>query len=97
MLENNIEIAQRLVVKDLDIETPGIAFSDIDKLRNWLAREIGILIDHDLQKLLNVLYRIDINEEKAKIAFASTDPANELAILIIDRELLKVKTRGKYR
>lgn len=96
-MKNSIEIAQRLVVKDLDIETPGIIFSDIDKLKNWLTGEIRVLIDHDFQKLLNVLYRIDINEEKLKIAFSHTDPASELATLMIDRELQKVETREKYR
>lgn len=96
-MENKIEITQKLVIKDLDILDPGLAFSTIEKLINWLTGEIRILIDRDFQKLMNILYRIDVNEEKTKMAFATNDPANEIAKLIIERELQKVESRKKYK
>ena len=97
MLGSDIQIAQKLIIKDLDIDDQGLTFSTLEKLKAWLAAEIRILIDHDFQKLLNMLYRIDVNEQKTKIAFTSDDPANSLAVLIIERELKKVETRKKYK
>lgn len=96
-METNIEIAQKLVVKDLNIEEPGIVFQNLEKLENWLTGEIALLMDQDFERLMQVLYRIDISEEKTKLAFAASNPANELAKLIIERELQKVATRKKYK
>ena len=79
------------------MENPGLVLSNLDKLQEWLAREISILLDRDFQHLLNVLYRIDVSEEKVKQAFAAKYPAFEIAGLIIERELKKVETRKKYR
>ncbi len=79
------------------MENPGLVISNLDKLQEWLAREISILLDRDFQYLLNVLYRIDVSEEKVKQAFAGNEPAFNIAGLIIERELKKVETRKKYR
>ena len=86
-----------MVVKDLNIEDQGLVFSNMEMLEDWLAREISLLIDQDFERLMNILYRIDVNEEKTKMAFASSDTAKTIARLIIDRELQKVATREKYK
>ena len=62
----------------------------------WLTGEIRILLDLDFNRLMNILYRIDVSEEKVKKAFAEDDPAFSIAGLIIERELKKVETRSKY-
>lgn len=97
MTSNTIEIAQKLVVKDLNLEDPGITFSTNEKLTSWLAGVIGILIDRDFQRLMNILYRIDVDEHKIKEAFADDNPALKLAELVIMRELQKVESRKKYK
>lgn len=96
-MKRDIEIAQQHLIKDLDIGDPGLIFSKMDALQNWLAGEIGILLDRDFQRLLNVLYRIDVNESKVKLAFTADKPAWEIAGLIIERELQKVESMKKYR
>lgn len=96
-MDSKIEIAQELVIKDLNIEGPGISFSNLEKLENWLTGKIALLMDQDFERLMNVLYRIDVSEDKIKLAFAASNTANELAKLIIERELQKVATRKKYR
>lgn len=96
-METNIEIAQKLLVKDLNIEEPGIVFQNLEKLENWLTGEIALLMDQDFERLMHVLYRIDVSEEKTRLAFTASNPANELAKLIIERELQKVATRKKYK
>lgn len=96
-MDNDLNIVHQLTIKDLGIiPNTKIVVSDFDKLKEWLAYEIRILLDRDLQKLLNMLYRIDVNEQKAKEAFTDLNPAMKLAELIIEREIQKVETRKKY-
>jgi hypothetical protein len=77
-----------------------IKASNIEQLREWLSSEIIKLMMNDMEKLLNVLYRIDVNEKKVKEIFAQHDPkliAPGIADLIIEREIGKAETRLKYR
>ena len=65
-----------------------------------LTSAVMYLLLHDMEKLLNILYRIDVNEPKVKAAFAQTNPkliAPTLAQLILDRELQKAESRRKYK
>ena len=96
-MKDKIEIAQKLVVKDFNFEEPGLVFSNLDKLEYWLTGEIELLIDRDFHRLMNILYRIDVSEEKTKMAFTHSKPAREIAKLIIARELQKVASRDKYK
>lgn len=96
-MRNKVEITQNLVIKDLNIEEPGLVFSNLEKLESWLTGEVGLLIDQDFQRLMNILYRIDINEQKTKMALTQSNPAKEIAKLIIERELQKVASREKYK
>ncbi|WP_420385675.1 hypothetical protein [Roseivirga sp.] len=63
-----------------------------------IMRVVEDLMEKDFEKLLNVLYRIDVSESKLKEALAlSTDnPASIITKMIIERELLKVEFRKKY-
>ena len=96
-METKIEQAHKLVVKDLNIEKQGLVFSSFEKLEAWLAGEISLLIDQDFQRLMNILYRIDVSEQKTKMAFIQSNPAREIAKLIIERELQKIVSREKYK
>lgn len=63
-----------------------------------LARAIQYLIDTDFEKLMHLLYRVDVDEQKVKQAFGlEQDVAHELALLVIEREKQKVITRAKYK
>lgn len=97
-LENNLTIVQQLIVKDLGLNVEeDVKIEGLKKLHLWLTQEIIILMDRDFQKLLQILYRIDVNEQKAKKALSATDPASSIAELIIQRELQKVESRKKYK
>ena len=77
-----------------------IKASNLEQLREWLTSEIIKLLMNDMEKLLNVLYRIDVNEKKVKEIFAQSNPkliAPSLAELIIEREIGKAESRIKYR
>lgn len=63
-----------------------------------LTRAIQYLIDTDFEKLMHLLYRVDVSEQKVKQAFGlEHDVAHELALLVIEREKQKVITRAKYK
>jgi hypothetical protein len=65
-----------------------------------LTSSVMYLLLNDMEKLLNILYRIDVNEPKVKAAFAQNNPkliAPTIAQLILDRELQKAESRRKYK
>jgi hypothetical protein len=89
------------MISSMDLEIRHLdkrELQDFAAFRSWLIAVIQHLIDQDFGHLVNLLYKIDVSEMKAKAAFADhDDPAAKLADLIIERELKKVETRKKYR
>lgn len=69
-------------------------------LEDTLAAIIRRLLDHDMARLMNIFYKIDLDEDVLKrvVATEHTENISEtLAKEVIKRELQKVKTRIKYR
>ena len=66
--------------------------------REKLAAYIHELIDQDFEKLVRILYRLDVNEKKLKalLAEANTDSGLLIAGLIIERQLEKIHTRKQF-
>ena len=67
-----------------------------------LADFIDDLIRNDFNRLLSILYRIDISEEKLKRKLVENKDtkvrsAEIIARLLIDREEEKIISRAKYR
>lgn len=72
-------------------------FSEFESL---LSQHLVYLLINDMERLLNILYRIDVDEVKFKSLFNLNNPkliAPELAKLIIERQLQKIATREAYR
>ena len=68
--------------------------------RKELAAHIHFLINNDFEKLVSILYRLDVNEKKLKALLAekNTDDADLLiADAIIERQLQKIKSRQEHR
>ncbi len=91
-----------LIRKDflLEEEVLPSAIDSLEELRQNLKKVITYLLDKDMNRLLNALYRIDVSEEKVKqvLSNAKADElSGDLTDLIIHRELQKVKTRQQYR
>lgn len=65
----------------------------------WIMRVVEELLAKDFEKLIHILYRIDVSEQKLKAALAETNdnPAAIIAKMILEREMQKVETRKKYR
>jgi hypothetical protein len=73
--------------------------SNQDQLLIDVALYINHLIKNDFNKLLTLLYRIDVNENKLKnlLREKPNENAGELiAQLIIERQLQKIKTRWEF-
>jgi hypothetical protein len=71
-----------------------------EELRRQLAFHVNCLIEHDFKKLVAVLYRVDVNEEKLKQFLkenAGEDAGFIIADLIIERQLQKIRSRQEFR
>jgi hypothetical protein len=72
----------------------------LEELTRKLAAHINQLINHDFEKLVALLYRVDVSEKKLRDLLHHHDGENAaslIASLIIERQLQKIKTRQQYR
>lgn len=69
----------------------------LERVKQRLTLVIEHYLAHDIETLLNLLYRIDVAEKDVKQALLEEDPAEKLADLIINRELQKAETRIQYQ
>jgi hypothetical protein len=72
----------------------------INELQEKLKTYINDLIQNDFQRLISILYRVDVNETKLKRILkeeAGRDAADIISNLIIERQLQKINTRKQYR
>lgn len=101
MEESVIKELELCLQKDFEIEgNTSMQQKNFDELKRILVLHIQQLLNTDLNKLLNIFYRIDLNEKKVKEILVLSKPgdvASDLAELIIERELIKVKTRLAYK
>ncbi len=91
-----------LIIQDfnLDTEQSLLEVGHLDELREKLEKIVAYLLDNEFERLLNAMYRLDINENKFKIALSGMGTkaiSEEITDLIITREIQKLKTRIKYR
>jgi len=72
----------------------------LEELREKLTVHINHLINHDFEKLVFYLYRIDINEAKMKQLLDQQNgehAAELIAGLVIERQIQKNKSRREFR
>ena len=86
------------IKKEMAIELPDNI--DLNELKEKLTQHINHLIQHDFERLVAILYRIDINEKKLKELlqrYSDKDSGGIIAQLIIERQLEKIKTRQQFK
>ncbi len=95
---------KKIVSSDFDKfeEFSSLTNSDISTLEEFklfLTEKLSDLMAKNFDKVLKILYQIDINEIKVREVMYSNNnyKASLLADLIIERQLQKVKTREKYK
>ena len=83
--------------QSLDIDLPeNISF---EIMKEKLSVYINNLIETDFEKLVSILYRIDVNEIKLKKLLLENngeDASKIIADLIIERQMQKIKSRQQY-
>ncbi len=70
------------------------------ELKERLTAHINHLINHDFEKLVYYLYRVDVNENKMRHLLEQKQGENAAALianLIIERQLQKIKSRNETR
>lgn len=84
--------------KDLSLALPEKI--NLDLLHAELTGLINVLIRDDFQKLISILYRVDVSEQKLKGLLQEhpkEDAGKIIASLIIERQLEKIKSRKQYK
>ncbi len=72
----------------------------LEELHHDLATHINHLINHDFEKLVYYLYRIDVDENRMKQLLEAEEGENAaglVADLIIERQLQKIKSRQQTK
>jgi hypothetical protein len=71
-----------------------------DQLFVLIAEELNHLINSDFNKLVSLLYRLDIDEMKLKRLLKENpgeDSGKLLATLVIERQLQKIRSRERLK
>lgn len=103
-MDDDLKLAKesvQLIKKDFLLEEEIELAGDqpFDRLKYELTRIISYLLNTDMPRLMNAMYRIDISESRFAEILQSAPPdevASQLADAIIAREKQKVKLRRKY-
>ncbi|KXK50341.1 MAG: hypothetical protein UZ05_CHB002001638 [Chlorobi bacterium OLB5] len=101
MSENKINIGpgELLPVISSNFEIVGNKDISMDELKMMLASRIREMLDTNLEKLVSILYRIDVGQRLTDEIFSENnkeDIAPLLAEAIIKRQIQKIQTRKKY-
>ncbi len=91
-----------LIINDMHLqeEKELLEADNINMLKEKLVKMINTLLQNDYHRLVNAMYRLDVDEKKFREVFSglhSPNVASRLADLVIARELAKINTRKKFR
>lgn len=88
-----IQLINKQMDTDISVDSPA------EVLKEKLIEFINNLIQNDFQKLIAILYKVDVSESKLKLLLregVGEDAADIIATLIIEREMQKIETRKKF-
>jgi hypothetical protein len=71
----------------------------LEELRDQLAAQVHSLINENFERLVAILYRVDVSEDKLKSLLKNhpdLDAGVIIADLIIERQLQKIKSRREF-
>ena len=78
---------------------PAADLDSMEEFKKYLTEKLKFLLDEKFDTLVNILYRIDISEEKLSQLFSGKNRESipdELAELIIERQRQKILLRKLY-
>jgi hypothetical protein len=83
-----------------EVDTAVQADNLLQRVRAQLVERIIQLLNTNPERLMAILYRIDVNEARVNHIFAHALPPDipeEIADLVIERQLAKAETRARYK
>lgn len=92
-----LEIAEK---GDIEIHADQLVINSVDDLTKKIAEIISYLLDTNFEKLLWILYRVDVDEEKAKKLLSEHLPEAApmiLAELIVQRQIKKEELKQQFK
>jgi len=93
---NNEELIKEINNSMAIAASPGISLDDLQQL---VTVHVNSLIQNDFQKLITVLYRVDVSEFKLKQLLQENrgeDAGKIIGGMIIERQIQKIKTRQQF-
>lgn len=91
----DLKVLCRIIGNDFELEDELSA----EQLRVKMVHAFSWLLDNDISKMMQILYRTDVNEERLKsllIGRSQLPSAEVIADEYISRQLQKIETRKKY-
>ena len=102
-MEEIAPLIQSFIKNELQQDVQALAQTDSKEtfrlLRLALIAAVRELVKNNMEKLVGILYRIDVSEAKLQHALAergSVLPEEVIADLIIDRQVQKLRTRKSF-
>lgn len=98
MIDDNLDSTRALLVRDFELEGANDKMSE-QELIQLLADQIADMIEYNLEVLLSLMYRLDVNEQKVNAALSpgNEEPANvALAKLVFERQKQRAFTKKFY-
>lgn len=81
-------------------EIQPVPANSLEEGKRLLANKINTLIESHFEQLVNILYRLDINEVKLRQVLKENpnkDAGGLIAELVMERQLAKINTRQQFR
>lgn len=92
---DDLKALSRIIENDFELEN-GLSAA---QLREKMIHAFSWLLDNDISKMMNILYRTDVDEERLKsllIGRSQLPSAEVIADEYISRQMQKIETRKKY-
>lgn len=88
-----------MILRDFEIESSGQDEPSEEELFQLLCDRIAWMIEHNMEYLLSLLYRNDVDESRIHFALSpfAGEPANiALAKLVMERQKQRMATKAAY-
>ena len=98
-MDNNTEQVQELIIKDFELESVKEGLTE-EELFDILSNHIAYMIERQLEMLMSLMYRLDIDEKKVNYAlspFSPDLPNIGIAKLVLERQKQRVFTKAYYK
>jgi len=92
----DVRALTQIIGKDFEMDEAWSA----EMIREKMVYAFSWLLDNDISKMMNILYRADVDEDKLKSLLVSRSQlpsAEVIADEYLKRQMQKVETRKKYR